>query len=308
MSSTESQRQPVAGRLREKDAGTLVRDLNAHTGSHFTYLGMAELGETNGAVFVQWPDGRHSVLTRTRYPIEHLNSTAEIVELARAHGIPAPRYELITKLRDWTILVQERLPGTPPSGGHIDLPMMEAILALNESFAELLVHQHDVPTIEVKLSTRVADTGVGRYAALDDYNDRTSELLARIREIHETSDAPMTGDDLVHSDFSPPNILFDENGNLTGIVDWHDHRLSRGDRRYSLVPLRFELAWAIARGWITVDPAALRRLDQTLDTIDPATLRLYWTHPSLGLIDEMIREGRHTELDYLLTIAWSRLR
>lgn len=272
------------------------------------FLGMAELGETNAAAYVQWPDGRQGVLTRTRYPIQHLERTAEILELVRAAGVPAPRYELIVQVQDWTVVVQERLPGVPLAGGHIDLLMMEAVLALNESFAGLLIQRPDVPTIDIRLATEVTAAGVPRYAALEGYDNRTRELFARIREIHETSNGPMTGHDLVHGDFSPPNILFDETGNLTGIVDWHDHTLYRGDRRYSLVPLRFELAWGIVREWTTVDPAALRRLDEALDTIEPVTLQLYWTYPSLNLLCAMIQEDRPTDIDHLLTIAWSRLR
>lgn len=270
-------------------------------------MGMADLGETNAAAYVQWPDGRQGVLTRTRYPVHYLERIAEILELVRAAGVPAPRYELIVQVQDWTVVVQERLPGAPLAGRHIDVPMMEAILALNESFAGLLAHRPDVPTIETTSVSEITADGVPRYAALEGYDDRTRELLARIRQIHDSSGGPITGHDLVHGDFSPPNILIDERDNLTGIVDWHDHTLYRGDRRYSLVPLRFELAWAIVRGWTTIDPAAVRRFDEVLDTIEPGILQLYWTYPSLDLLSAMIQEDRHTDIDHLLTIAWSRL-
>jgi aminoglycoside phosphotransferase len=261
---------------------------------------MAALGETNAAAFVQWPDGRQGVLTRTRYPIEHLTNVSEILDMVRARGIPVPRYELITEFQGWSIIVQERLPGAPLAGRHIDLPMMEAILALNASFAELLRHRPDVPSIGTAASRP-------KYAALDGYDVRTRELLARIREIQETSNGPADGHDLVQGDFSLPNILFDKDGNLTGIVDWHDHTLYRGDRRFCLVPLRFDIAWSIVRGWATVDPVAVRLLDEALDTIEPAILQLYWTRPSVNLLGAMIQEGRHADIDHLLTIAWSRL-
>lgn len=199
------------------------------------------------------------------------------------------------------MLVQERLPGAPLDGGRrMDLPMIEAVLALNESFAGLLINRSDVPIIETA-------AGVPKYAALDGYDDRTRALLARIREIHAASDQPMTGHDLVHADFSPPNILFDESGNLTGIVDWHDHTLYRGDCRHSLVILRLELAWGIACGWNPIESDALRRLDEALDSIEPATLQLSWTHPSLNLLGAMIQEDRHADIDHLLAIAWPRL-
>lgn len=307
MSRIESEFSVIAGRLRADEAESLVRQLNAHVGSEFTFVGMAELGETNAAAYVQWPDGRGGVLTRTRHPIEQLARTAETLEFVRAAGIPVPRYELIVQVREWTVVVQERLPGAPPAGRRIDVPMMDAILVVAESFAGLLIDRTDVPTVPMRLATDVTAAGVSRYVALERYDDRTRQLFARIRDIHQSSDQSVTGHDLVHRDFAPPNILFDETGNPTGVVDWHDHTLVRGDRRYSLISLRFELGWGIAAGWTTVDPAALRRLDEALDSLDPATLRLYWTQPSLGLLYEMIHEARHADVDLLLAVAWSRL-
>ena len=307
MSSIEPEFALVSGRLRADEAGPFVRYLNAQTGSQFTFLGMAELGETNAAAYVQWPDGRQGVLTRTRYPIQHLKRTAEILDSARARGIPVPRYELIIQVQDWTVIVQERLPGAPLAGRPHDLPMMEAILALNESFAGLLIDRPDVPTLEMSSATEVTAEALRDTARSNATTTAPGNYSPGFAKSTRPATGPITGHDLVHGDFSPPNILFDEGGNLTGIVDWHDHTLYRGDRRYSLVPLRFELAWAIVRGWTTVDPAALRRLDEALDTIEPATLRLYWTHPSLNLLAAMIREDRHTDVDHLLTIAWSRL-
>lgn len=302
MNSIEPGATSRAGRLRGDEAEPFVRAVNAQTGNRFTFLGMAELGETNAAAFVQWPDGRQGVLTRTRYPIEHLARTAEILDLARSRGIPVPRYELITELHSWTIIVQERLPGAPLAGQRpMDVPMIEAILAVNESFAGLLTHRPDVPTIETTAA-------VPKYAALEAYDDRTRKLLARIRDIHESSRQPIPGRDLVHGDFSPPNILFDESGKLTGIVDWHDHTLYRGDRHYSLVTLRFEIAWGIACGWTPIDPHALQRLDEALDALEPAALQRYWTHSSLSCLAAMIQQERHTDIDHLLKISWSRLR
>ena len=277
---------------------------NAQTGSQFTLLGLAELGDTNGAAYVQWPDGRHGVLTRTRYPLQHLSRTAEILELVRAAGVPAPRYELITTVGDWTVVVQERLPGAPPPG-HIDLSMMEAIVSLSDAFEDLLVDRDDVPTLGERIAAQAADTS--GHASLERYDDRSRGLLARIRQIHEHSDGWTSGHDLVHRDFGPANILFDETGQLTGIVDWHDYTMLRGDRRYSLIPQRFEIAWGLVRGWATADPAAVRHLDEALDAIEPATLRHYWAHNSLSILNGQIQRGRHTDVDHLLTIAWSRL-
>jgi len=145
-----------AGRLRGDEAGSFVRCLNGHSGSQFTFLGMAELGETNAAAYVQWPDGRHSVLTRTRYPIEHLTRIAEILELIRAAGIPAPRYELIVQVHSWTVVIQERLPGSPLAGGHIDLPMMDGFYLI-QRLRDHEIRGNLTPSIAIALTGHDGD-------------------------------------------------------------------------------------------------------------------------------------------------------
>ena len=52
--------------------------------------------------------------------------------------------------------------------------------------------------------------------------------------------------------------------------DWHEERnLRRCDWPYHLVHLAFDIASMVALGWNTIDPAAMRLLNDALAGIDP---------------------------------------
>jgi aminoglycoside phosphotransferase (APT) family kinase protein len=284
--------------LRENDALRLIDELHAHMGIRLTFTGMPELGAIGGAAFVRWPDGRDAVLSRCAEPETKLRRTAEILAHVRACGIPAPRYDLIAELPECTVLIQERLPGDP-TPAHIDPPMMRAILEMADGFAGLLADFRDVPLLDLTLDE-------SRTTSLERYDDRSRRLLAWIERVRARG-VRMAGTDLIHRDYHRDNILF-RGQEITGIVDWHDAKnLCRGDRRYHLVNLAFDFAWALGREWNTIDPAAMRLLDDALDDVEPELLDAYWAHNALGLVDGLIRAEWYPDAGYVLDYALTRV-
>ncbi len=71
----------------------------------------------------------------------------------------------------------------------------------------------------------------------------------------------MAGDDVVHLDFHPGNLLA-SNGIITGVVDWDG--AARGHRAFDLVTLRFGLN-------NRADPEVTSRLDDVLDQVPPTS-------------------------------------
>lgn len=271
------------------DADRIVRELNARTGAGLSVLGVAEHGDTGGAVYVRWPNGRESVVTPSRAGAERAQRTAEVLALARSRGLPVPRYELVTQLEDRVVVVQERLPGRVM---RLDPAKLRAMVEVNERFAGVLTDRPDVPALQLRLHDEQW------HRRLEDYSDRTRDLLARIRTID--GDA-MFGDDLLHTDFNHENVLFDDHGNLTAVIDW-DGSAWRGDRHFALVKLRFLLAWEYP------EPTVLARLDELLDAlIEPETLRLYWAEWSLRMVDWTIRTCRPADVDVHVGVADTRL-
>ncbi|WP_329002112.1 phosphotransferase [Kribbella sp. NBC_00709] len=261
------------------DAEQLLLEVNERSGAGLTFVGRAAAGEV-GAGFVRWPDGRDGVLTRGFGSLDDLRRTARVLEAARSHGLPIPQYQLLTEVPDGVGVVQERLPGRPPE--VIDRALLESMIALTDRFAGLAA---DLPVPSMYLLE--SGPGFCLHESLLRYDDRTRRLLDWVRAVGRDEPSGMTGDDLVHLDFHTGNVLVDDAGELTGIVDWDG--IGRGDRRFGLVTLRFD-------AHVRLPGTDLTWFDELLENVlSPAVLRLYWAHMSLRLVDWSIRH--HTPAD-----------
>src|SRR5882757_8187871 len=280
------------------DAERLIHNLYEQTGHRLEFVGMPVLGETGGAAFVRWPDGRAGVMSRSARGKSELAHTGDILDHLRSHGIPAPRFDLIAELEDCTVVVQERLPGEP-TPRHIDRPMMAAIVSTAESFRGVLAGRHDVRLFELVLDGQRTDTLAG-------YDDRSRRLLGWITSVSARRPS-IRGDDVIHCDYHRDNILFDTDRELTGIVDWHEGNLRRGDWRYHLINLAFDFAWALAREWNLIDPAAMQLLNNAIATINPELLDTFWAHHALLAVNMLITRRWYPDADALIDFALSRV-
>lgn len=280
-----------------------MRRVNRRGGGDLTYVGAAELGETGGAAYVSRRDGRQSVVTTATVPAEVMRQTAVVLDLVRSRGLPVPRHELVVELEDDLVaIVQERMPGAHAS--VVDADLIDILVATNDRFAHLLADRPDVPVPLLHL----AHSGpvFPRHETLEHYNDRSRRLLRRISELGRQTPDELSGDDLVHPDFTVPNVLLDETGEVTGIVDWNNG-VFRGDRRFALVKLLFDLTWDDAApdgGRHHIQPAALDRLDAVLhEMLDPLTLQRYWAHWTLVMLHWTIRSGQADVIDLHLRLG-----
>jgi aminoglycoside phosphotransferase (APT) family kinase protein len=270
------------------DARQLLLEVNERSGAGLTFVGRAAAGEV-GAGFVRWPDGREGVLTRGFGSLDDLRRTARVLDAARSDGLPVPQYELLTEVTDGVAVVQQRLPGRPPE--VIDRALLEAMIALADRFAGLGT---DLPVPSMYLLE--SGPGFCLHESLQRYDGRTRRLLDWVREVGRAEPGGMTGDDLVHLDFHTGNVLVDEAGELTGIVDWDG--IGRGDRRFGLVTLRFDAESRLPLDWF----------DELLDNaLDPAVLRLYWAHMSLRMVDWSIRHHTPSDTTRWLDFAETRM-
>ncbi len=288
------------------DAAGLLTQLHAATGAELELIGPLPGGQV-GAALVRWPDGRESVLTHGGDASDdgwgRIERTGELLDLARDRGIPAPRYQLVSRLPGRVAVVQERLPGELPS--RVDLALVENLASIAGRGAGLLRGRPDVPAVELYLLR--SGPGFCMHQTLARYDDRTRRLLGLVRSIGAGYAHRMSGDDLVHTDFHPGNVLVDRTGAVTGVVDWDG--AGRGDHRFALVTLRFDLAVpGVDAQDRSARSAAARWLDNRIDDLlDAATLRTYWAHMGLRLVDWAIRHHGPDEVDRWLTVAASRL-
>lgn len=284
-----------------------MAEVNRRTESDLQVVGLAEYGQSGSVAFVRWPDGHAGVVSHSPLQIEDARRTAEVLVAARSAGLPVPHHELLVELASGGIaVVQERLPGRPAR--RTDTRVIEAMLAVNEQFADLLAERIDIQTPSLFL--RKSGPVVPRHEVLEGYNDRSRRLLRRIHEVGAAEHHEMVGNDLVHPDFTVPNVLFDDVGQISGVVDWNLGAI-RGDRHWALIKLRFDLTWAAASPdgeQANTQQGAIERVDRAIDSsINPDLLQAYWAHWTLVQLHWAILHHPTEVIDLHLELGESRL-
>ncbi|MER6951990.1 phosphotransferase [Nonomuraea sp. NPDC000554] len=228
-----------------------------------------------GAAYVRWPDGHRSVLTRGP-------DVGPLLAVARAGGVPAPRYELVSP----PVVVQELLPGAAPRRSS---PVtVRSMIEVNRRCRGLLAGRPDLPPLRLHL--RGDGPGFCLHHTLRDYDTRTRRLLDRVEEIGAAFPDTLDGDDLVHTDFHPENVLVDSSGTVTGVIDWDG--AARGDADFDLFTLRFDLAHRA--------PHLLHLLD---GLVADEVAAVCWAHMSLRMVDWAIRHFTAADVTTWLDIS-----
>jgi len=275
------------------DPVRLTDRLAAEAGVRLEVEGYSSAGQV-GAAYVRWPDGHRSVLTYAPGPaLELCQATARNLEFARGAGVPAPKYELVVDLGDEVALVQELLPGGPPE--RIDVGLVEQMLAINQRMYGVLAGVCDVAAVPLYLTE--SGPGFCIHETLLAHNARSRRLLDWVHEVGTSVPSTMAGTDLVHVDYHPGNVLVDDDGVISGVVDWVG--AARGDARFSIVVMRFA-------GGLPDDAA--NRIDRALDQeLTTEELRPYWAALSLRLVDWSIRHFTDAATERWLDLAESRV-
>ena len=268
---------PRSARL---DAPHVLDRIAEITGVRLVLEGPAPGGEV-GAAYVRWPDGRRSVLTEGR------SRTGPLVDRARAAGVPTARHELAAHIDGVRVIVQQRLPGTPPA--TVDATLVRQMITVTDRLAGLLAADPAPKPADLYLTSD--GPGFCLHEPLAAHSPRTARLLDWIHEVGAAGSA-MIGDDLVHLDFHPGNVLVDR-GRLTGVIDWDG--ATRGDRHLDLVTLRFVLAGQA--------PHLVPLVDARLAAISERRRRTYWAHMSLRQVDWSIRHHDAPTVERWLAVA-----
>lgn len=274
--------------MRRLDTGLVLRELADITGLVLTWDGACPGGQV-GASYVRWPDGHRSVLTCAGDAAPARQACA-LLEVARSSGVPAPRYELVQELPSAVVIVQELLPGRPPA--TVGRRTVESMVAVNRRCRGLLAGRHDLPAPSLYL---LADgPGFCLHEPLARYDRRTAQLLAEIHEIGAAGPEHLSGDDLIHLDFHPENVLIDDAGTVTGVVDWD--AIGRGNGDFDLITLRFDLARRAPDlgSWLG---------EQLADRVPDEVAQVCWAHLSLRLVDWSIRHLTPADVNAWLDVA-----
>jgi hypothetical protein len=154
----------------------------------------------------------------------------------------------------------------------LDATTAASFVAMNERFADVL---RDHPRVPRPRAFPDEDPGYGAFErTVGRLGERGRRLLARLLEVDGGRPFRMQGNDLVHTDYTPSNVLFDDEGNVSGVVDWNAGA-ARGDRRYALVRTDWDNSVAA----------------QELADLAPATRRSYEAHWIVDQLHESILKG-----------------
>jgi hypothetical protein len=278
---------PRAARL---DADLVLAQLAEAAGLRLTADGACPGGQV-GASYVRWPDGRRSVLTwQPAGGAASVLRAGALLDMARAHGVPAPRYELVAELPCAVAIVQQLLPGAP--AGTVGRRTVESMLEVNRRCRGLLAGRPDLPAAPLYL--REDGPGFCLHEPLARYDRRSARLLAAVEEAGAAVPEHLAGYDLVHFDFHPENVLVDAAGAVTGVVDWDG--ISRGNGDFDLITLWFDLARRA--------PGLGRRLGGLVrETVAADVALACWAHLSLRLVDWSIRHLGPADVEAWLDIA-----
>ena len=287
----------------DEDLATIAM-INRAASLNLTFTGRAAQGTLGGAIFVDLDDGGRGVVTRFLGPLAHARQTADVVNHARSCGLPVPRHHRVIAVGGDIFIVQERLPGEPPT--MITPAVIDALVEINDRFAHLLAHRSDVPTLPLCLD-RSGDP-FPRHEVLAEHSGRSRRILNAIKDIGRRHPGELAGDDLLHIDLDLSNILFSADGKITGVVDWNLGAY-RGDRHLGLVKTRFEQEWALQGA--APDPvhiAAARHLDDILsERVAPVDLQRYWAHRLLYQLHWVLQCAPTDVVDWHLSVAEDRL-
>lgn len=273
----------------------MARALFDQTGIRLAVEGPCTGGQV-GAAYVRWPDGHTAVLKwRPRFTVDELRSgPVAVTDRLRTLGYPAPATELIAQIGHAVVTVQELLPGKKID--YLDIRHFDQVIDIHRIHANALADRGDIPAYPLYLLEDGPEYCL--HEPLRQFSRRTAALERRISKYGAEHPAHLLGNDAVHGDFHPGNMLA-ANGDVTGVVDWDG--AGRGDHRFDLVVLRFGIHPAGA------DREAVERLDSLLDVLPEEILHPMWAHMSLRMTDWAIRHFPPGEVDRWLDLAEQRI-
>lgn len=244
----------------------VIAEINARAGAGLELIGLDDqTGGTSSAAYARRrATGAEFAITRTSASLTEMLLTATVLELARSAGCPVPQHLHTVELPDgYVAVVQQRLPGRRPR--RVDANTVDAMVATNNQFAGLLSERSDIPGPAAFASPRISPWN----ATLGRYSSRSQRLMDRCH----SGSSSMTGDDLVHLDYSLGNVLYDTPYHVSGVVDWN-RGVARGDRWYALIGTQVNMV--AEAGMYGVTAEAIDRIDQILNTeLDEQTRTQY---------------------------------
>ncbi len=278
----------VTGGSRDWPPGELRRVLREQAGLDVAAVRAAGAGESRSAFWVTDHAGAVSVLKilpgAPPGAAGYLRELDAVLARLRGRGYPAPRFRVIGQVPGLVFWVQPRLPGTAVDRGwrepdHAALArLLPALFRLNDAQAGLGTGPQQWRSLIAQTLASGGD-GYCLHSTLQASPD-ARDLLPVLRRIGERcGPAIPDGQDFVHYDFTPANLLSDGTA-ITGVIDVNPPVLA-GDRAFDLATLLF----------YCYDHEQIRHLlrGRLLDLAGPRPACAYLAHMVLRQVDWSLR-------------------
>jgi aminoglycoside phosphotransferase (APT) family kinase protein len=234
----------------------------------------AEGGESEGAWFAAAPDGEPVVLKW--FPEEAMADRYAVLlpglDELRSRGVPVPEYPYVLSVDGSTLSAQQVLPGASvrnPAPAIVER-VMECVAAMAGIACPLPAPGLAAWGASVVQTLIVGLDGWAMHEPLRTGDRRSAAVLERVEAVGADADpAWFPADGLVHLDLHTDNVLADDDGRLTGIIDWDG--ACAGDPRFDLVRYAFDLDGHDQPIWDIVEATG----------IEPQVIRAYVAHHAL---------------------------
>jgi Ser/Thr protein kinase RdoA (MazF antagonist) len=236
----------VTGGSRQWRPGELRRVLREQAGLDVVAVRAVSAGESRSAFWVTDHAGMVSVLKimpgAGPEAADHLRELDAVLARLRDRGYPAPRFGIIGQVPGLVFWVQPHLPGAVLDRGQQEpdcaavARLLPALLQLNDAQAGLGTGPRRWRSLITRTLTSGGD-GYCLHSTLQASPD-ARDLLPVLRRVGERcGPAIPDGQDFVHFDFTPANLLSDGTA-ITGVIDINPPVLA-GDRAFDLATLLF---------------------------------------------------------------------
>ncbi len=279
------------------DAEVATSILSELTGKRFRLVGQLSGGETGAHQFIGPDDQPIVVKWDTTTDGRAFRSEGVVLSerLRQRAGWPVPAQSVVDG-DGICFVIQEFMLGNPPT--TIDHQLVDQLLELHSRRLGL-AQPHDPIRWPKNLITTLTVGGDGycRHAPLYGYDKRTRSLIGRIESFGRSLVADdFVGQDVVHWDLHPGNLLVVEAGVLSAVVDT-DFAIV-GDAAFDLVML----ALTCTRFACEADVGS-RLFTKAFTHLDPLRAQAYLAHLFVRLIDWPIRRNSHGEVEFWLARA-----